>query len=402
MGADGNFRERLAGITASETKRVGDEKVEARFLNGIKPMLPPVPAVPDIVPRLADLLDEIECQILKFVKLPKRELAMLVALWLAETYTFEHFRYCGYLALRSATPRCGKTLLMRLLSQLANGSPSITSIPTPAVLFRSTRPVLLLDEVDKLRNADKEKYGEVLAVLNCGFEAGAVIDRCNKKTFEVESHRVYGPKVVAGIEGIADTLADRSFQIQMERSIQRMPRLNLRKMDELFIQLRAGLQGWAGQYGGQIAETYDDLPDQLDSLEDFDDRFQDIAEPLIVLAALADSERPDGPAILPRLMNGLQAAAKRREPSGRERELLAFLEIVGPLLNGEEEVFLSSSTILDLCKDREELSRIETGRALAGFLKHFDVFPKSHSGKSRGYAIRQEWLSVWGARYGRQ
>jgi hypothetical protein len=165
--------------------------------------------------------------------------------------------------------------------------------------------------------------------------------------------------------------------------------------------LRAGFQAWADHQNDTIEGAYDSLPDEVDTLKGFDDRFQDIAEPLIILAALADGERPDGPAILPRLLDGLNAAAGRREPSGRERELLAFLETVEPLLNGEDEVFLSSSTILDLCKDREELSRIETGRALAGFLKHFDLFPKSHSGKTRGYAIRRDWFSIWEGRYGR-
>jgi len=353
-------------------------------------------------PRLADLLDEIECLIIRYVTLPTAALAMLVAVWLVETYTFSRFRYCGYLALRSATPGCGKTLLLRLVSQLANGAPLITAVPTPAVLFRSTRPVLLLDEVDRLKNADKEKYGEVLAVLNCGFEAGGIVERCNKQTLKIEEFPVYGPKALAGIEGLADTLAARSLQIQMERSTQRMPRLNLRKMDELFVQLRLGLQGWADQFGRQIAETYDDLPDQLDCLEGFDDRFQDIAEPLIVLGTLADAERPEGPAILPRLLAGLKAAAGRREPSGRERELLALIEILSPLLQGEDEAFLSSSTILEQCGDREELSRIETGRALAGFLRHFDLFPKSQSGKARGYSITREWMTTWGARYGRK
>lgn len=226
-------------------------------------------------PRLADLLDEIEFLLLTFVKLPKPVLAMILAVWIAGTYTFDKFRYCGYLALRSATPRCGKTLVMRILSQLANGSPPITSTPTPAVLFRSTRPVLLLDEVDKLRNADKEKFGEVLAVLNCGFEARAVVDRCNKQTLKVESFSVYGPKGLAGIEGLADTLADRCFHIQMERSSQRMPRLNLRKMDEFFVQLREGLKAWAGTYETQMVEMYDDLPDEL-------------------LVTLTDAERPEG------------------------------------------------------------------------------------------------------------
>ena len=47
---------------------------------------------------------------------------MLIAVWIAGTYTFERFRYCGYLALRSATPRCGKSLLLRILSQSPMGS----------------------------------------------------------------------------------------------------------------------------------------------------------------------------------------------------------------------------------------------------------------------------------------
>ena len=63
---------------------------------------------PQEPPRLADLLDEIDVLIRRFVQLPKSELSILLAVWLVETYTFDKFRYCGYLALRSATPRCGK------------------------------------------------------------------------------------------------------------------------------------------------------------------------------------------------------------------------------------------------------------------------------------------------------
>src|SRR5512138_356439 len=112
---------KLAAITAREQKRIGDEKVEERFLNGIASMVSPAQTELDVVPRLADLLDEIEHLILRVVRLPNVAFAMFIALWIVETYTFERFRYCGYLALRSATPRRGKTLLMRILSQLANG-----------------------------------------------------------------------------------------------------------------------------------------------------------------------------------------------------------------------------------------------------------------------------------------
>ncbi len=352
-------------------------------------------------PTLADLLDETAHLVTTYAKLPVQELAILIACWIALTYTYERFRYCGYLALRSATPRCGKTRVLRILSLLVLGSPSITTSPTAPVLFRSLRPVLILDEVDRLRNADKDNFGAVISILNVGFEKGAVVERTERikgGNFEVKEFPVYRPVAMAGIESLADTLSDRTFQIRMERTPERMPRFSVRLLDELAEQLRAGFQAWADHHGHEAEVAYDQLPDELPELKSFDDRFQDIAEPLIVLATLADSQRLDGPAVLPRLLKGLHAAAGRREPSGRERELLVFLEILQPLLADEEEIFLPSSTLVDLCQEREELSRIETGRALAGFLKHFDLFTKSN-GKVRGYAIRRDWVTNWGTRY---
>jgi len=349
-------------------------------------------------PRLADMLDVIDHLLRRYVLLPKMGLGILIALWLLLTYAYKRFRYTGYLALKSATPRCGKTTLLRILGQLANGAPPITSIPTPAVLFRSTRPVLLLDEVDKLRNADKEKFGEVLAVLNVGFEQGGIIERCNRNTLKVETYQVYGPKALAGIEGISDTLADRSFPIQMERCSHRMPRLNLRKIDDLFCQLRLGMQSWAEAHKDQIADTYDQLPDQLDCLKQFDDRFQDIAEPLIVLATLADVERPEGPEILPRLLAGLNAVAGRREQSAREKQLLAFLDIADRKLGVEAEMFIRSADLVADCQAVEDLAYIETSRKLAGLLRHFDLYPKSN-GTERGYHVSRQWVEEWRARY---
>ena len=101
-------------------------------------------------PQLADLIDKIEQAVIGHVLLPARELATLIAIWIAGTYSFRLFRYVGYLALRSATPRCGKTRLLRLIAAFSDGNPPVTSIPTAATIFRSGRSVLLLDEVDKL------------------------------------------------------------------------------------------------------------------------------------------------------------------------------------------------------------------------------------------------------------
>ena len=362
----------------------------------------PLCAEPEPQP-MATVLDEIESLILKYVTLPDQNLATLIAAWIANTYTYERFQYCGYLALRSSTPRCGKSRLLRLVAMLAKGTPPITMNPTGPCLFRSTRPVLILDEVDALRNKDKEKFADVLAVLNSGFEKGAVVERLvptKAGGYAMQSFPVYGPKALAGIEALADTLADRAFMIQMQRTPDRMPRFNGRLLADSFQRIREGLEAWADSHAADLVLAYEQLPDELPELAGFDDRLQDIAEPLVILASQADAERTEGPKVLLRLLAGLHAAAGRREPSNRERQLLAILDIFKDYLNDSEAAFIASSELVERCQDREELSRIETGRALAGLLKHFDLKPGFNTEKTaRGYTITAEWVSEWSGRY---
>jgi hypothetical protein len=114
---------------------------------------------------LGDLLDEIVTLIETYMTLPVPALATLLSLWIANTYLFERFRYTGYLSLQSATPSCGKSRLLHLIAVLSKDRPQVTLIPTPAVLYRGKKSVLVLDEADKLRNADKETQGLVMAIF---------------------------------------------------------------------------------------------------------------------------------------------------------------------------------------------------------------------------------------------
>ena len=348
--------------------------------------------------KLGDAIDEIESMALRYTVLPDPSLATVVALWIVGTYAFRHFDYCGYLALRSATPRCGKSRLLRLIGLLANGKPPITTTPTAAVLFRAEWPVLLLDEVDALRNQDKEKFSEVLAVLNRGFERGGVVCRADGRNHQVSQYEVYGPKALAGIEALADTLADRVFHIQMKRADTRPPRLNPRKAEPTCARIRAGVAKWVQLHGNVIEAAYQQLPDVLPDLEQFDDRFQDISEPLFVLAALADSERPERPTVRARLLRGLFAAAGSREPSSRERTISILLELFDERIGNQADIFLPSDDILDLCKEREDLSHIETSRKLAALLKLIELRPIPN-GKKRGYRLNRSWVEEWRKRY---
>ena len=353
----------------------------------------------ELPPRLADVLDQIAALFDSFVALPAPGLSILLAVWVAGANVYSVFDFFGYLVFRSATVRCGKTQTLRLLAALLRVP--ITTFPTAPVLFRRARGVLLLDEVDLLRNADRERFGNVMAMLNGGFQQGAVVERCERqgKEFVVRQFEVFGPKALAGIEALADALVDRSFTIVMVRAPQRMPRFRVRRVEPELEKLRNCLERWAGMWEDLVARAYQALPDEVPALAAWDDRLQDIAEPLVVLAALADAERPEGPAILPRLLDGLGAAAAKREPSERERALRAFLALARRRLRSADEVFVPTHELLAACREDEDLAGLASARALARFLRYFDLMPRS-TGRARGYVLTQEWLNAWWTRYG--
>jgi hypothetical protein len=267
-------------------------------------------------------------------------------------------------------------------------------MPTAAVLYRNPNKVMLLDEVDKLRNQDKEIHGSLIAVLNSGFEQRGKVERMHDGHggYEVESFNVYGPKAFAGIESVTDTIASRSLTIRMERATERKPRLNMRLLSAGFELHRTRLGEWGKAHGTQLQEMYAALPDSLPALERYPDRTQDIVEPLYLLAELADQERPEGPLVLPRLLTALSELHVGFEVSSRERGLQEILDIVRSCLKETSaSVTISSQDLLEKCQSSEELSWMQTTHALAGFLKHFAISPKS-SGTKRGYTFTREWV----------
>lgn len=335
----------------------------------------------------------------RFVILPGKSLSILLVFWILQTYLFQKFTYCGYLALRSATPGCGKSRALKIVSYLSNGEPPVTANPTAAVLFRSGRPVTILDEVDKLRNQDKELYGQVLSVLNLGFEAGGCVERSVRTKgdgWTTQLFPVYGPKALAGIEALADTLEDRAFHIQMKRSAKRTPRLNKRKLDSTFKQIRIDFQAFANTHGEALEKIYQCLPDTLGDLEDYDDRYQDIAEPLVVLATFVDEN--SGGSFASGLLRGLSEASLKRRDSGREKAIKVFLQIARGKLSNALERFISTSELLEAIREEDDLAWIETGKSLSNFLRHFDLTAESN-GHARGYRVSRIWLEEWAGRY---
>jgi hypothetical protein len=354
------------------------------------------------MPQLGDILDEIERLVHLYISLPSPELAMVIACWIANTYTYELFRYCGYISIRSSTPGCGKSRLLELVAMLSNGNPPVTANPTPATIYRSSRRVHCFDEIDRLRGADKEAAATVMAILNQGFQKGATVERADKNRnaeFEVRAFAAYGPKIFAGLEQLDDTLASRCLMVPMRPAPQRLPRF-ARDLDKQSERIRTALTKWAEEHGADIEVVIEGLylSNETPELKEYDYRFQDIAEPLFVLARLADHERPEGPLVMPRLLTGLKKAAQERAPSTREQQHVALLQIFSDLLKGEDQTFVPTDTLFRKCKETEILSSISSPKALANIMNSLGLAPASNS-HCRGYRVEREWLEDWRSRY---
>jgi len=353
------------------------------------------------VPRLADLVLEIEKTILRYVELEQPELATLLALWIVQSYEIETFAFCGFLSIQSASPSCGKSRLLEVMGCFTREITPLRTMPSSAVLYRTSDKVLFLDEIEGLKNSDKEKFGEIMALLNVSFKRGGLVDRCEKvkEGWAVKKYPCYRAIGLAGLNSLSDALASRSLHIQMKRTRKKMPRLNIAKLELQAESVRKNLALWWEANTDDVKQIYEDLPDEPTQLKGLDDRLMDITEPLLVLSQCADAEKGPDSRVMVKFLEAVKMVSSRRSPSGVEESLLGFLDAIKPRLTDVPHVFLPSHELVDLCRETEGLEWIETTRRLKGFLKKFDLFPKSQGGKIRGYNISREWLDEWRARY---
>lgn len=243
---------------------------------------------PDVWPEEVDgsvLLSELADTLNRFAVF-RPHAADALALFILETYAADRFDAAPYIHLASPEKRCGKSLVLRLLSKLCARALAAGSCSESAI-FRSieaTMPTLLIDEVDTFF-AERD---ELRGILNTGcIRDDAHVLRTEQlpshgvRDFVVKRFSVFCPKVFAGIGKLADTLADRCIVISMrrKRGDETRERFRRRKFDPE--PLRQKCRRWANDHGEELASTEPELPDQLN------DRAADVWEPLLAVAAVA-------------------------------------------------------------------------------------------------------------------
>jgi hypothetical protein len=242
---------------------------------------------------VAVLLDDVRDFILRFIVLSPAQV-IIIAVFVAYTYLWQSFETASYLHVTSPEKQCGKTRMMECLSLVTN-NPWLTMKTSAAALVRklhSDKPTLLLDETDPAFGGDKD-YAEALRqVLNAGHRKGGKASLCtgNGSDIKVSEFEVFGPKVLAGIGHLPDTVADRSIVIKLARKTphERVDPFRWRLVAKEAATIRERLKRlscWVNQkLKDQPYLEFPNLPETLT------DRQQDVSEPLLTIADLAGPE----------------------------------------------------------------------------------------------------------------
>lgn len=288
-------RQRAEAVTILKSKKVARA---TRFVDAAFGMAKATPEAAENAILLVDpepwpdpvdgavLLTEIERAISRFVVVP-REAAAAAALWIVFSHAHEVFDISPILAITSATMRCGKSLLMQIVSAFVPKALTTSNI-TPAALFRGIEaysPTLVIDEGDAFLLFSEELRG----ILNSGHtRRGAVVIRTVGEDFEPRTFTTWCPKVLALIGKLPGTLADRSIEVRMQRKTKAEPveRFRSARLADLAPLCQQAAR-WVADHGEVLKAADPDVPDKLN------DRAADNWRPLLAIADLAGGEWTD-------------------------------------------------------------------------------------------------------------
>lgn len=345
---------------------------------------------------IAEVLQEVMDFIKNFVALSDDQ-AVACTLWAVHTHVIDASDYTPYLHVSSATKQCGKSRLVRdvLKNIVRNGR--CTDNISPAALARligganaNQDPLtLIFDEADAQLGADKERSEAIRGILNSGFERSGVYTRCVGQGTEMDvvDFHTFGAKAISGIGSIADTVADRSIPIRLQRAKRRsVHKWRYRDHVKEAETLKTKLSAWAEKNIKALHHARPEMPEELS------DRKQDICEPIVAIADLAGGPWPERAR---RAIVDLCAENQGAVQSLQEK----LLADVKDVFESKKVTEMSSEELTKALVDKETSPWGEwrTGKgftkwSLAKYLKPFGIAPgKIGTNRSRknGYRLEQ-------------
>ena len=238
-------------------------------------------------PSTADLLERCRAWLHRYLVLSPAQV-IVIAVWVLHTWSIDAAEFTPYLHITAPEKGCGKTRLLEVLRAIVY-KPWFTGRVTAGALVRKIakdKPSLLLDESDAAFRGDVIYTEALRGILNSGYSRSGYSSLCVGKGTEVSTvdFSCFGPKALAGIGDLPDTVASRSIVIAMRRKtasehVGRFREHDVRVSAEQF---RAMLEAWATPATIEALRiARPELPEEMT------DRQMDISEPLIAIADLA-------------------------------------------------------------------------------------------------------------------
>jgi len=315
------------------------------------------------------VLDSLAKTFAAYVSLP-RGAATALALWVVVAHAFENFFILPLLAITSPEKRCGKSRLLTLLLHLVP-RPLLASNITPAALFRAIeamRPTLLIDEADSFMKASDELRG----VINAGHtRATASVVRTVGEDHEPKVFNVFGPKAVALIGRLPDTIEDRSIKVPMKRRApgEHLERFREDRVDHLE-DLRRQAARFAADHEEDLSAADPSTPTELN------DRARDNWRSLLAVADLAGGSWPEKARQAALLLSG-------HGDDDQESVRVQLLADIQAALEDRPDPRIFTTDLLAILHEVEDRpwgewrqGRAITGHGLARLLKPFGIRPK--------------------------
>lgn len=342
--------------------------------------------------RLADYLEAVRAFLTRYVAFPSEHEPTALALWVAHTFEVEQFETSPILAVTSIEMRSGKTRTLDCLELLVP-NPFRVVTPSEAVVYtvlgQRPRRTMLLDEADAIfgpRTADR--YEGLRAILNAGNRKGTPVLRVKfeGRIRAVDEFDVYGPKAIAGIGNLPDTVTDRSIRIRLKR---RASGETVAKFRRRFAESEASpLRDGPPPMGTLVPDV--PVPDELN------DRAADSWEPLLAIADAAGGSWPQ--------RARFAAIALSSEDDAPASVGMRLLADVRDVFDGRDHLstvdLLAGLHALEDAPWGEWYGKPLSARGLARLLEPYRVAPSQRrvgGEKSRGY-FAADFEDAW-ARY---
>jgi hypothetical protein len=240
--------------------------------------------------ELASLLDDTAAFVGRFVVMSDEQ-RDASALWTAHTHALEAADATPYVHVTSAEKSSGKTRLLEVFELLV-ARPRKAGGTSAAALARTVAQeptaTVLLDETDHAFRRDREYVAALTGILNDGYRRGGTILICLPPRWEPCLLPVFGPKALAGIGQLPDTVASRSIRLELKRKIrsEHAERFRRRLVEPEGHALRDRLAACLEAHSDLLRDLRPELPDELA------DRAQDVWEPLLAIADAAGGSWP--------------------------------------------------------------------------------------------------------------